>query len=223
MFYSVSISSKSEGQVLRVLVSSAHELSDDEIAKLQAKLQKLRGEIFAQKEMISRCVDVNTILAWKEPTEVASAPLKMTIRKIRSLQPGKTLLRTRKELYQKCLLKTPDSPFKFLWSFFVAPFLALYRFHTQDRVQKLHKLFGTEVRQQKQLVSQLKRMKKTLSRGAIGKEAALPRDARSGGASRAENHSDALFQKDRCASTFGRDGRGMDPEFRKFTKRPKYF
>ena len=122
MFYSITVSGPAEGQVLRFLASSDRELSGDEIAKLQAKLQKLQGGIFAQKEKFSRSIDVSKIFAWEESTEGTSARLKATIRKIGSLQPGKTLLRTRKELYQKCLLKTPDSPFKFLWAFFVAPF-----------------------------------------------------------------------------------------------------
>ena len=178
MEYLIKIVNTQNHDKLRLFVRGPENLSDTERRGLQAKC----GAIFAHyrgQGMVSVSLSQLRRIGRVEPgaVEEGAQGHLMTVRKMREVGALKPLMRkSRGEILRKLIRKKENFPLKFLWIVFVAPLIALHRFHTQDRRlgAKLRKIYGGQVGTQKQLVSQLKRTQRELEAGLVDREANRP-------------------------------------------------
>ncbi len=154
-----------ENKPVRLCVQS-QDLTNQDLIDLQARASTLFNSL---KDKPLTTVTLNDIKNNFNIAEENACTLK--VRKLQTSAVQKKLYYSYSETLRRLIEKEPDFTCKCLWTLFIAPFIAIYRYFTQNQavIRKLHRIFGSEIVTHKQFIQQIKRMCSLIEAGLIDK------------------------------------------------------
>ncbi len=159
------IHNKLNNSNLRIFITEEVSSRESLLIQKAAKLifDEYRGKknsVISKSDLLNLCNKIS-----QSDAEQVDSPFICTINKIQQIAPkSRRIIKTRKDIYKKLTKSNKNFLIKFIWMVFIAPFITVYRFRTQNKKIKsrLDKVFNTPSKTQAHFVSRLKSTKKML-------------------------------------------------------------